>query len=131
MLKTWNNLSDLITQVLAKDNKFTLLARAGRQGVSFGLGWEVYLTTSLDQEGIKKVVQRVLGRVPSSSRCDLLPKCRIGVGCMVHAFARSIWMVFMPSLRTRRKIWWIMVDSIFIFHARIAKMRRDIFKRMC
>ncbi|PUZ60405.1 hypothetical protein GQ55_4G122700 [Panicum hallii var. hallii] len=123
MLKTWNNLSDLITQVPAKDNKFTLLARAGRQ--------EVYLTTSLDQEGIKKAVQRVLGRVPSSSRCDLLPRCRIGIGCMVHAFARSIWMVFMPSLRTRRKIWWTMVDSIFIAHARIAKMRRDIFKRTC
>jgi hypothetical protein len=34
----------------------------------------VYLTTSLDQEGIKKAVQRVLGRVPSSSRCDLLPR---------------------------------------------------------
>ncbi|XP_066385628.1 uncharacterized protein [Miscanthus floridulus] len=42
----------------AKDNKFTLLARAGRQVQ------EVYLTTSLDQEGIKKAVQRVLGRVP-------------------------------------------------------------------
>ncbi|PUZ75261.1 hypothetical protein GQ55_1G142200 [Panicum hallii var. hallii] len=118
MLKTWNNLSDLITQVPAKDNKFTLLARAGRQVQ------EVYLTISLDQEGIKKAVQRVLG-------CDLLPRFRIGVGCMVHAFARSIWMVFMPSLRTRRKIWWTMVDSIFIAHARIAKMRRDIFKRMC
>ncbi|CAD6334998.1 unnamed protein product [Miscanthus lutarioriparius] len=39
----------------AKDNKFTLLARAGRQVQ------EVYLTTSLDQEGIKKAVQRVLG----------------------------------------------------------------------
>jgi len=25
---------------------------------------EVYLTTTLDQEGIKKAVQRVLGRVP-------------------------------------------------------------------
>ena len=33
-LKAWTNLSDLITQVPAKDNKFTLLARAGRQ-VSF------------------------------------------------------------------------------------------------
>ncbi|CAN6280595.1 unnamed protein product [Urochloa humidicola] len=45
-----------LSNVPAKDNKFTLLARAGRQ--------EVYLTTSLDQEGIKKAVQRVLGRVP-------------------------------------------------------------------
>jgi hypothetical protein len=50
---------------------------------------------------------------------------------MVHAFATSIRMVFMPSLRMRRKISWTMVDSIFIAHARIAKMRRDIFKRTC
>ncbi|WOL17944.1 hypothetical protein Cni_G26737 [Canna indica] len=42
----------------AKDKKFTLLARAGRQVQ------EVYLTTTLDQDGIKKAVQRVLGRVP-------------------------------------------------------------------
>ncbi|XP_034574777.1 uncharacterized protein [Setaria viridis] len=47
-----------LSNVPAKDNKFTLLARAGRQVQ------EVYLTTSLDQEGIKKAVQRVLGRVP-------------------------------------------------------------------
>nr|ACG42364.1 RNA binding S1 [Zea mays] len=47
-----------ISNVQAKDNKFTLLARAGRQVQ------EVYLTTSLDHEGIKKAVQRVLGRVP-------------------------------------------------------------------
>ncbi|EOY05070.1 Nucleic acid-binding proteins superfamily isoform 5 [Theobroma cacao] len=38
------------------DNMFTLLARAGRQ--------EIQLTTSLDQEGIKKALQRVLERVP-------------------------------------------------------------------
>ncbi|KAG6468687.1 hypothetical protein ZIOFF_073380 [Zingiber officinale] len=42
----------------AKDKHFTLLARAGRQVQ------EVYLTTTLDQDGIKKAVQRVLGRVP-------------------------------------------------------------------
>ncbi|CAL4928361.1 unnamed protein product [Urochloa decumbens] len=47
-----------LSNVPAKDNKFTLLARAGRQVQ------EVYLTTSLDQEGIKRAVQRVLGRVP-------------------------------------------------------------------
>jgi len=47
-----------LSNVPAKDNKFTLLARAGRQVQ------EVYLTSSLDQEGIKKAVQRVLGRVP-------------------------------------------------------------------
>ncbi|XP_062213998.1 uncharacterized protein LOC133915020 isoform X2 [Phragmites australis] len=47
-----------LSNVPAKDNKFKLLARAGRQVQ------EVYLTTSLDQEGIKKAVQRVLGRVP-------------------------------------------------------------------
>jgi hypothetical protein len=29
--QTWTNLLDLVTQVPAKDNKFTLLARAGRQ----------------------------------------------------------------------------------------------------
>ncbi|KAK3003709.1 hypothetical protein RJ639_019795, partial [Escallonia herrerae] len=38
--------------------KFTLLARAGRQVQ------EIQLTTSLDQEGIKKALQRVLERVP-------------------------------------------------------------------
>jgi hypothetical protein len=38
----------------------------------------------------------------------------------VHAF-----------IENAKKIWWTMVDSIFIAHARIAKMRRDIFKRMC
>ncbi|KAL5218361.1 hypothetical protein ABZP36_019045 [Zizania latifolia] len=47
-----------LSSVPAKDNQFKLLARAGRQVQ------EVYLTTSLDQEGIKKAVQRVLGRVP-------------------------------------------------------------------
>ncbi|TVU44098.1 hypothetical protein EJB05_03530 [Eragrostis curvula] len=47
-----------LSNVPVKDNKFKLLARAGRQVQ------EVYLTTSLDQEGIKKAVQRVLGRVP-------------------------------------------------------------------
>jgi hypothetical protein len=31
MLETWINLLDLTSQVQAKDNKFTLLARAGRQ----------------------------------------------------------------------------------------------------
>ncbi|KAI4338876.1 hypothetical protein MLD38_023883 [Melastoma candidum] len=40
------------------DNKFILLARAGRQVQ------EIQLTTSLDQEGIKKALQRVLERVP-------------------------------------------------------------------
>ncbi|KAK6279340.1 hypothetical protein POUND7_019607 [Theobroma cacao] len=40
------------------DNMFTLLARAGRQVQ------EIQLTTSLDQEGIKKALQRVLERVP-------------------------------------------------------------------
>ncbi|KAI4302711.1 hypothetical protein MLD38_038428 [Melastoma candidum] len=40
------------------DNKFILLARAGRQVQ------EIQLTTSLDQEGIKKSLQRVLERVP-------------------------------------------------------------------
>ncbi|KAK2967201.1 hypothetical protein RJ640_022457 [Escallonia rubra] len=38
--------------------KFTLLARAGRQVQ------EIQLTTSLDQEGIKKALQRVLERLP-------------------------------------------------------------------
>ncbi|PSS35909.1 Chaperone protein like, partial [Actinidia chinensis var. chinensis] len=38
--------------------QFTLLARAGRQVQ------EIQLTTSLDQEGIKKALQRVLERVP-------------------------------------------------------------------
>ncbi|KAM0947040.1 putative nucleic acid-binding, RNA-binding domain, S1 [Dioscorea sansibarensis] len=45
-----------LSNIPAKGDQFTLLARAGRQ--------EVYLTTTLDQEGIKKAVQRVLGRVP-------------------------------------------------------------------
>ncbi|MBA0797466.1 hypothetical protein Gohar_008165, partial [Gossypium harknessii] len=40
------------------DNMFTLLARAGRQVQ------EIQLATSLDQEGIKKALQRVLERVP-------------------------------------------------------------------
>ncbi|CAM8921152.1 unnamed protein product [Rhodiola kirilowii] len=42
----------------AIDNKFTLLARAGRQVQ------EIQLTTSLDQEGVKRTLQRVLERVP-------------------------------------------------------------------
>ncbi|KAI3967108.1 hypothetical protein MKW92_024852 [Papaver armeniacum] len=42
----------------AVDNQFTLLARAGRQVQ------EVHLETTLDQEGIKKALQRVLERVP-------------------------------------------------------------------
>ncbi|OVA08678.1 Ribosomal protein S1 [Macleaya cordata] len=42
----------------AVDNQFTLLARAGRQVQ------EVHLTTTLDQDGIKKALQRVLERVP-------------------------------------------------------------------
>ncbi|KAI3854107.1 hypothetical protein MKX03_008872 [Papaver bracteatum] len=42
----------------AVDNHFTLLARAGRQVQ------EVHLETTLDQEGIKKALQRVLERVP-------------------------------------------------------------------
>uniref|UniRef100_A0A1D1XFV2 30S ribosomal protein S1, chloroplastic n=1 Tax=Anthurium amnicola TaxID=1678845 RepID=A0A1D1XFV2_9ARAE len=46
-----------LSNVPAKDNQFTLLARAGRQVQ------EVHLTTTLDQEGIKQAVQRVLGRV--------------------------------------------------------------------
>ncbi|KAG4995608.1 hypothetical protein JHK82_032339 [Glycine max] len=40
------------------NQRFTLLARAGRQVQ------EIHLTTSLDQEGIKKALQRVLERVP-------------------------------------------------------------------
>ncbi|XWS22285.1 hypothetical protein CRYUN_Cryun29cG0021300 [Craigia yunnanensis] len=40
------------------DDMFTLLARAGRQVQ------EIQLTTSLDQEGIKKALQRVLERIP-------------------------------------------------------------------
>ncbi|XP_012571847.1 uncharacterized protein [Cicer arietinum] len=40
------------------DQRFTLLARAGRQVQ------EIHLKTSLDQEGIKKAIQRVLERVP-------------------------------------------------------------------
>ncbi|XP_010927603.1 small ribosomal subunit protein bS1c isoform X5 [Elaeis guineensis] len=47
-----------LSNIPAKDKQFTLLARAGRQVQ------EVYLTTTLDQDGIKKAVQRVLGRVP-------------------------------------------------------------------
>ncbi|KAL2463405.1 Nucleic acid-binding proteins superfamily [Forsythia ovata] len=39
-------------------DQYTLLARAGRQVQ------EIQLTTSLDQEGIKKAIQRVLERVP-------------------------------------------------------------------
>ncbi|KAL5542820.1 hypothetical protein UlMin_010530 [Ulmus minor] len=42
----------------AINQKCTLLARAGRQVQ------EILLTTSLDQEGIKKALQRVLERVP-------------------------------------------------------------------
>ncbi|XP_026418797.1 uncharacterized protein LOC113314230 isoform X1 [Papaver somniferum] len=42
----------------AVDNQFTLLARAGRQVQ------EVHLETTLDQEGIKKALQRVLERLP-------------------------------------------------------------------
>ncbi|KAI0530698.1 hypothetical protein KFK09_000245 [Dendrobium nobile] len=47
-----------LSSVPAKDKQFTLLARAGRQVQ------EVYLTSTLDQEGIKKAVQSVLRRVP-------------------------------------------------------------------
>ncbi|XP_020089589.1 uncharacterized protein LOC109711096 [Ananas comosus] len=47
-----------LSNVPAKDKQFTLLARAGRQVQ------EVHLTTTLNQDGIKKAVQRVLGRVP-------------------------------------------------------------------
>lgn len=46
-----------LSNVPAKDNQFTLLARAGRQVQ------EVHLTTTLDQASIKQAVQRVLGRV--------------------------------------------------------------------
>ncbi|XP_004248019.1 uncharacterized protein [Solanum lycopersicum] len=42
----------------ATGDQFTLLARAGRQVQ------EIQLTTSLDQEGIKRALQRVLERVP-------------------------------------------------------------------
>ncbi|KAL5702946.1 hypothetical protein ACHQM5_028102 [Ranunculus cassubicifolius] len=42
----------------AVGNQFTLLARAGRQVQ------EIQLRTTLDQEGIKKALQRVLERVP-------------------------------------------------------------------
>ncbi|KAK9932861.1 hypothetical protein M0R45_020083 [Rubus argutus] len=42
----------------AINRKFTLLARAGRQVQ------EIQLTTTLDQEGIKQALQRVLERVP-------------------------------------------------------------------
>nr|XP_051177113.1 uncharacterized protein LOC127291829 [Lolium perenne] len=48
----------LVFWVSAEDNQYKLLARAGRQVQG------VYLTTSLDQEGIKKAVQRVPCRVP-------------------------------------------------------------------
>ncbi|XP_058093508.1 uncharacterized protein LOC131239694 isoform X2 [Magnolia sinica] len=41
-----------------EDKQFTLLARAGREVQ------EVHLTTDLDQDGIKKAVQRVLARIP-------------------------------------------------------------------
>uniref|UniRef100_A0A7N2LZ71 S1 motif domain-containing protein n=1 Tax=Quercus lobata TaxID=97700 RepID=A0A7N2LZ71_QUELO len=44
------------------NQKFTLLARAGRQA-SF-IVQEIHLTTSLDQEGIKRALQRALERVP-------------------------------------------------------------------
>ncbi|KAJ3683532.1 hypothetical protein LUZ60_013759 [Juncus effusus] len=47
-----------LSNVPVKDNQFTLLARAGRQVQ------EVYLTTTLDQDGIKKAVQHILERVP-------------------------------------------------------------------
>lgn len=40
------------------DKTFVLLARAGRQVQ------EIQLTTSLDQQGIKSALQRVLERVP-------------------------------------------------------------------
>ncbi|KAF7807258.1 30S ribosomal protein S1, chloroplastic [Senna tora] len=40
------------------EQRFTLLARAGRQVQ------EIHLSTSLDQEGIKRALQRVLERVP-------------------------------------------------------------------
>ncbi|XP_074320689.1 uncharacterized protein LOC141657379 [Silene latifolia] len=42
----------------ATDNQYTLLARAGRQVQ------EIQMTTTLDQEGIKKALQRTLERVP-------------------------------------------------------------------
>ncbi|KAL6970889.1 hypothetical protein U1Q18_030569 [Sarracenia purpurea var. burkii] len=47
-----------LSNVPAIDKQFTLLARAGRQVQ------EIQLTTSLDQEGIKRALQRVLERVP-------------------------------------------------------------------
>ncbi|KAL9660130.1 hypothetical protein QQ045_024941 [Rhodiola kirilowii] len=47
-----------LSKAPAIDNKFTLLARAGRQVQ------EIQLTTSLDQEGVKRTLQRVLERVP-------------------------------------------------------------------
>lgn len=47
-----------LSNVPPSDNMFTLLARAGRQVQ------EIQLATSLDQEGIKKALQRVLERVP-------------------------------------------------------------------
>ncbi|KAJ1704646.1 hypothetical protein LUZ63_004425 [Rhynchospora breviuscula] len=47
-----------LSSVPVKDKQFTLLARAGRQVQ------EVYLTTTLEQDDIKKAVQRILERVP-------------------------------------------------------------------
>lgn len=47
-----------LSNVPVKNKQFTLLARAGRQVQ------EVHLTSTLDQDGIKRAVQRVLGRVP-------------------------------------------------------------------
>ncbi|KAK6146275.1 hypothetical protein DH2020_020144 [Rehmannia glutinosa] len=41
-------------------DKYTLLARAGRQACTI----KIQLTTSLDQDGIKKALQQVLERVP-------------------------------------------------------------------
>ncbi|CAI0397730.1 unnamed protein product [Linum tenue] len=47
-----------LSNALPIDRKFILLARAGRQVQ------EIQLTTTLDQEGIKKALQHVLERVP-------------------------------------------------------------------
>ncbi|XP_051133400.1 30S ribosomal protein S1, chloroplastic [Andrographis paniculata] len=47
-----------LSNALPVGNQYTLLARAGRQVQ------EIQLTTSLDQYGIKKALQRVLERVP-------------------------------------------------------------------
>ncbi|RRT53653.1 hypothetical protein BHE74_00004351 [Ensete ventricosum] len=38
--------------------------RLVKRNLSIPIVQEVYLTTALDQDGIKKAVQRVLGRVP-------------------------------------------------------------------